>query len=77
MSIPAPLPFENDIHALEQSLARLEMAGDPAHAGSEEVKRVRRELTALKKQKYSALSAWKRCWYRAIPTGPRPPTTSP
>ena len=50
-----PLPFEQDIHELEVLLDRLE-AG-PAAPG-EEVRRIKRELTALKKRKYATLSAW-------------------
>ncbi len=52
--IPVPLPFENDIHALEESLAKLESsAGD-----GDEVKRIRKELTALKKSRYANLTPW-------------------
>ena len=52
--IPVPLPFENDIHALEESLAKLESsAGD-----GDEMKRIRRELTALKKSRYANLTPW-------------------
>ena len=54
MSLPAPLPFEQDIHALEQSLAALE-----ANVGDgDEVKRMRREVNSLKKARYANLSPW-------------------
>lgn len=56
MTISA-LPFEQDIHELEQALGRMEAAGEGA-APSEEVRRVRRELTAMRKARYANLSAW-------------------
>jgi len=54
MALPAPLTFEQDIHALELSLAALEEnVGD-----GDEVKRMRKEVTSLKRSRYSALSPW-------------------
>jgi acetyl-CoA carboxylase carboxyl transferase subunit alpha len=54
MALPAPLPFEQDIHALEQSLADLEAkVGD-----GDEVKRMRKEVASLKKTRYANLSPW-------------------
>src|SRR5262245_19762251 len=50
------LPFEKDIYALEDLLADLEAAHGGANA--EEVRRMRRELLALKRKRYSNLSAW-------------------
>src|SRR5262245_19781585 len=50
-----PLPFEQDIHELEQDLAQLEAA--PAIDG-EAVRHLRREITALRKTRYENLSAW-------------------
>ena len=52
--MPSPLPFETEIHALEELLTKLEQSPDMA----DEVKRIRRELTALLKKKYSALTPW-------------------
>jgi len=52
--MPSPLPFETEIHALEELLRKLEQSPDTA----DEVRRIRRELTALLKKKYSALSPW-------------------
>ena len=52
-----PLPFEQDIHELEQELARLE-ANPDADPGGEATRIVRRGLTALKRERYSTLSAW-------------------
>jgi acetyl-CoA carboxylase carboxyl transferase subunit alpha len=51
------LPFETEIYELEDLLARLEAGGGPA-SSSEEVRRIRRELVALKKKIYSSLSPW-------------------
>ncbi len=47
--VPEPLPFEQDIHELEEQLARLEAAAD-APGAAEAIRRIRRELTALKKE---------------------------
>jgi len=51
--IPTPLPFEDDLHALEQTLALQEVMGD-----TDDVRKLRKELAAAKKAKYSSLSAW-------------------
>ena len=53
---PAPLPFEQEIHELEVQLSRLEATDTPGAA--EAVKRMRKELTALLREKYANLSAW-------------------
>jgi acetyl-CoA carboxylase carboxyl transferase subunit alpha len=50
-----PLPFETDIHELELLLDRFE--ADPA-TPVDEVRRIRRELAAVKKHKYGSLTAW-------------------
>ncbi|AMV26519.1 Acetyl-coenzyme A carboxylase carboxyl transferase subunit alpha [Gemmata sp. SH-PL17] len=55
--VSEPLPFEQDIHELEIELARLETNPDAEGTG-ETIKKVRRDLVALKKQKYSNLTAW-------------------
>ena len=52
-----PLPFEQDIHELEESLARMEQAPEVPGA-TESIRRMRRELTNLKKERYANLSAW-------------------
>jgi acetyl-CoA carboxylase carboxyl transferase subunit alpha len=56
---PQPrLPFEKEIYEMEAVLARLE-AGAAGQVGSgEEVRRIRRELAALKRKIYSNLSPW-------------------
>ena len=64
--IPAPLPFEHDIHALELALAGLEVSGD-----GDEVKRLRKELTAVKKAKYAVLSAWETVLISRHPNRPQ------
>jgi acetyl-CoA carboxylase carboxyl transferase subunit alpha len=57
MTIPDPLPFEQDIHDLEVQLARLEAL--PEHAGgSETLRGLRRELVALKRERYANLKPW-------------------
>jgi acetyl-CoA carboxylase carboxyl transferase subunit alpha len=57
MTIPDPLPFEQDIHDLEVLISRLEAS--PEHAGgSEMLRKLRRELTALKRERYANLQPW-------------------
>jgi acetyl-CoA carboxylase carboxyl transferase subunit alpha len=56
--MPAPLPFETEIHALEDSLVKLEQAVGSSTEVAEEVRRIRRELTTLLRKKYSSLSPW-------------------
>jgi acetyl-CoA carboxylase carboxyl transferase subunit alpha len=57
MFMGPPLPFEQEIHELEQELARLEASAD-SESNAETIKELRRKLIALKKAKYSNLSAW-------------------
>ncbi len=55
----APLPFETDIHVLEEALSRLEReAGESGRDVTDEVRRIRKELTALLKKTYSNLTPW-------------------
>lgn len=69
--IPAPLPFEQDIHELEESLARLE-AAQPAWSGSnDEIRRIRKEIAALKKTRYSQLSPWETVLVARHPNRPQ------
>jgi acetyl-CoA carboxylase carboxyl transferase subunit alpha len=56
--MPAPLPFEADIQALEDLLTRLERGPAASADVSDEVRRLRRELTALLRKKYASLSPW-------------------
>src|SRR6476661_9357867 len=55
--IPDPLPFEQDIHELEEQLARLEAASDEAGA-AEAIRQIRRQLSALKRERYANLKPW-------------------
>ena len=50
-----PLPFEQDIHDLEQDLLRLEAA---PNLDGEAVRHLRREITAMRRSRYDNLSAW-------------------
>lgn len=65
--IPAPLPFETDIHEMEQSLARMETI----HTESDEIKRVRYELNAMKKTRYANLSPWETVLVSRHPNRPQ------
>jgi acetyl-CoA carboxylase carboxyl transferase subunit alpha len=55
--VPAPLPFEQDIHEMETALSRLE-AGSATPGGADAVRKMRRELTALLRERYANLNAW-------------------
>jgi acetyl-CoA carboxylase carboxyl transferase subunit alpha len=55
--VPSPLPFEDDIHELELQLSKLETAPDEPGAG-DTVRKLRREIAALKRQKYENLTPW-------------------
>src|SRR5215469_8047092 len=52
------LPFEKEIYEMEAVLARLEAGAGGQVANSEEIRRIRRELVALKRKIYSNLSSW-------------------
>ncbi len=52
------LPFEKEIYELEERLAKLEQGTDPQAGPSEEVRRMRKELAALKRKVFSNLSPW-------------------
>jgi len=56
--MPSPLPFETEIHALEEKLAHMERAGGDTPDSAEHIRRLRRELTALIRKTYSSLSPW-------------------
>src|SRR5262245_35479603 len=52
------LAFEKDIYELEDKLEELEGKTAPNADDHHEIRRIRRELTALKRKKYSNLTAW-------------------
>jgi acetyl-CoA carboxylase carboxyl transferase subunit alpha len=52
------LPFEKDIHEMEGLLARLEAKAEEQGGVSDEVRRMRRELTSLIRKVYTDLNAW-------------------
>src|SRR5437899_5191340 len=52
------LAFEKEIYDLEDTLAELENKSALSADDHNEIRRIRRELTALKRKKYSNLTAW-------------------
>src|SRR5262249_9105461 len=61
-------PFEQDIHALECELARLE-AASPADADG--IRRTRREIDRLLRQRYSELAPWETVLVARHPNRPQ------
>jgi acetyl-CoA carboxylase carboxyl transferase subunit alpha len=55
---PQRLAFEKEIYELEDLLAKLGAEADGRLGSSDEIRRIRRELIALKKKKYSNLTPW-------------------
>jgi acetyl-CoA carboxylase carboxyl transferase subunit alpha len=55
--LPTPLAFEQDIHDLELTVARLE-AEEGTASPSEELKQMRGHVKGLLKNRYAKLSAW-------------------
>jgi acetyl-CoA carboxylase carboxyl transferase subunit alpha len=55
--IPEPLPFEQDIHDLEEQLAKLEETSE-SEGAPEAVRQIRKQLTTLKRERYSNLKPW-------------------
>src|SRR5262249_46123404 len=51
-------PFEKEIQELEEALARLEADAHLSSSSGEEIRRMRRELTARKRKLYSNLTPW-------------------
>jgi acetyl-CoA carboxylase carboxyl transferase subunit alpha len=54
----ATLPFEKEIHELEAALARLESVTEEQGGTSDEIRRMRRELTGVIRKVYNNLTAW-------------------
>jgi acetyl-CoA carboxylase carboxyl transferase subunit alpha len=55
--VPAPLPFEEDIHELELQLSKLEAAPD-APGAAEAIRKLRREIAKMKRERYENLKPW-------------------
>lgn len=68
--IPSPLPFEQNIHDLEEQLAGLEAAAD-APGAQDAIRRMRRELAVLKKERYANLSQWETVLVARHPNRPQ------
>ena len=58
MAKTASLPFETDICDMENLLANLETRTGKNLPAEEEIRRIRKELVALKKLRYGNLTAW-------------------
>src|SRR6516162_8982484 len=55
---PSPLPFESEIHEMENLLARMEAGNNNGSDAGEEIRRIRRELNNLLRKIYSDLKPW-------------------
>ncbi|WP_020469261.1 acetyl-CoA carboxylase carboxyltransferase subunit alpha [Zavarzinella formosa] len=70
MKTPQPLAFETEIHEMETIVSKLEQV--PAIGGnSEEIKRLRRELTGLIRKKYANLTPWETILVSRHPARPQ------
>ena len=58
MPLPQPLPFERDIHTLETELHKLAAQTDPSAETRDAVRRMRRDVTKLIKDRFGHLDAW-------------------
>jgi acetyl-CoA carboxylase carboxyl transferase subunit alpha len=65
------LPFEKEIVALEEVLARLEAGADSQGRANEEIRRLRRELIRLKRSVYASLSPWETVLVARHPARPQ------
>jgi acetyl-CoA carboxylase carboxyl transferase subunit alpha len=52
------LPFEKEIVDLEEAIAKLEASADGSVGASDEIRRMRRDLTNLKRMIFSSLTPW-------------------
>jgi acetyl-CoA carboxylase carboxyl transferase subunit alpha len=57
VTLPEPLPFEQDIHELEERLAQLEATASGPD-GLEAIRQMKRELLTLKRERYAQLKPW-------------------
>ncbi len=70
MKTPQPLAFETEIHEMELSVSKLEHM-PVAGGNSEEIKRLRRELTGLIRKKYASLDPWETVLVSRHPARPQ------
>jgi acetyl-CoA carboxylase carboxyl transferase subunit alpha len=72
--MPSPnglLPFETDIYAMEELLAKLESKAEGQEGSPEEIRRMRRDLAGLIRKVYSNLSAWETVLVSRHPNRPQ------
>jgi acetyl-CoA carboxylase carboxyl transferase subunit alpha len=72
--MPAPnsiLPFETEIYAMEELLAKLESKAESDEATREEIRRLRRALAELTRKVYGNLSAWETVLVSRHPNRPQ------
>jgi acetyl-CoA carboxylase carboxyl transferase subunit alpha len=65
------LPFEKEIYAMEELLAQLESKADQQAGASDEIRRMRRELTGLIRKVYNNLNAWETVLVSRHPNRPQ------
>src|SRR5260370_10935412 len=65
------LPFEKEIHEMETLLARMEANADGQGGPSDEVRRMRREVTNLIRKIYNELTAWETVLVSRHPNRPQ------
>ncbi len=65
------LPFEKDIGAMEEVLARVEAGTDGKARSGDDVRRLRRDLIRLKRSVYSNLTPWQTVLVARHPTRPQ------
>jgi acetyl-CoA carboxylase carboxyl transferase subunit alpha len=65
------LPFERKVQELEEALARLEADAQLSASSSEEIRRMRRELTGQKRQLYGNLTPWQTILFARHPKRPQ------
>lgn len=69
--VTSPLPFEQDIHELEQLLANMEDQAHDQNVLADDVKRIRKELLNLKRTKYANLNPWETVLVSRHPNRPQ------
>ena len=67
--LSSALPFEQDIHDLEVTLARLE--ADPRHESADEVRQLRAQVKSLLKTRYGQLTPWESVLVSRHPNRPQ------